>query len=157
MSPVTRADFKRYVRNSLIAFVLLVGAIGYALTTKPDVSTLEAGLVNACDRENILHAQTNTSDIVSFRLLSISGQTVLALAKSDPKNAKQHRLGARLLFDSARQLKITALTDCAEAVKRPEAYKYPVARPIGGAETGHVYTSVQKIVRQSEVLLRQDH
>ncbi len=150
---VTSEEFDRYIRGALLAFVLLTVAIGYALTTKPDTSALRDGLVSACQRERIGHAQSNVTGLVSFKILSLSGQREFALGKGDKANAKLHKQSAELLFEEASRLRITGLTECSKAVDSARSYRYPVAGPVGDPKTGQPTIEAKQIIEDSRRLL----
>lgn len=154
---LTCAEFRRWRRGALAGFLALTLGIGAALTTKPDTGALRAGLISSCQRVNILRAQSNMSDLVSFRILSLSAQREMKLSKGDPKNKRIHRNNATSLRIEAQRLTITALTECEPAVDDAKAYKFPIASSIGNVETGTVDPIVQLIVKDSERLLRRQN
>lgn len=154
MRYVTHQEFRRYVRGSMAAFVVMLASVGYVLSTKPDTGALRAGLVSSCERVNILRAQSNISDSVSFEILSLSGKREAALGKPGKPDAKLHKDSATLLFGQADKLTITGLTNCKLAVDSARTYKFPVASPIGVPETGDKMPMVDEIIEDSRRLLR---
>lgn len=150
---ITYEEFRTYIRGAVLAFVLLTTAIGYALTTKPDVGALRAGDIGACNGVNTLRAQSNISNFVSFRILSLSAQREDALGKKHEPGAKLHADSATLLFTEAKKPAITALTDCAKAVDNPRKYKFPTAGPIGDPMTGEPTKKSAQILADSQRLL----
>ncbi len=150
---VTFEEFRTYIRGAVLAFVLLTVAIGYALTTKPDVGALRAGDIGACNGVNTLRAQSNISNFVSFRILSLSAQREFALGKKGDSEAKLHAKSAKLLFSEAKKPAITALTDCKQAVDNPRKYHFPTAGPIGDPMTGKPTERSARILTDSQRLL----
>jgi hypothetical protein len=152
---ITRRELRKYVRGATIGFLVMLSSVGYALSTKPDYGTLRSGLVSSCNRVNVLRAQSNLSDTVSFKILASATQRERALVKGDPENAKIHRRNAVELGAQLEQLAITKLTDCGPAVNDPNHYVYPIAVPIGDPDTGKLKPGVEKIVAQSRARLAQ--
>ncbi len=150
-SAVNRS-LRKWAFGAGIAYVLILVALFLAL--KDGQNNLKDGLTGSCDRVNVLRAQSNGSDLVSFKILSLSGQREAALAKTDTENAKTHLDSAKGLWEQARNLNVTKLTDCDQAVKHPDKYVAPVAGPIGAPETGETWPGVQKLLDQSQDYLR---
>lgn len=138
---VTRKEFRRYVRGALAAFCIMLSGVGYVLSTKPDTEAQRTAFIEACNNENILHAQSNITALVSFKILSLSGQ--------------RNKEARAILWPEARKLRITGLSDCVEATDNSKRYNYPVANPIGDPTTGEPSAQVQAIVVQSRRLLKE--
>lgn len=149
-----RKALKRYSLGASIAFLVLFA--GLAIAGKTYVDRLHNGLVGSCNRVNVLRAQSNLSDTVSFNILSISGQREKALVKLDKEAAAQHRKSSNALFKEARKLTITKVTNCEEAVDSPDHYVTPIAGPIGNPATGKLDPGVARVIRDSEDLLRRE-
>ncbi len=138
---VTQAQLRKYARSAVVGFVGLLAAVTFVLGTKPDVQAQRTAFISACENENILHAQSNITALVSFKILSLSGQ--------------QSRRARAVLHPEAGKLRITGLTDCEEATDNPRSYVYPAANEIGDPATGVVNPDVQTIVAESRRLLRE--
>lgn len=143
-----------YVRSALVGFAILLFGVGYAIQGKSTTSELRAGLLSSCARVNILRAQSNTSDNVSFKILALSAQRERSLAtlSHGPEHAT-HVKSARLLSDQAAHLTITGLTDCKQAVDNAENYAFPVANPVGNPISGKTTVTAQRIIDKSQSLL----
>jgi hypothetical protein len=153
-----RDAVKTYSRGAVVGFLLLFGGVGYAIHGKTDGPTLKAGLDNACQRVNILRAQSNVSDLVSFNILALSARREMELAEA-PAAAEAgtrsiHKRSAALLAAEANKLTITGLTNCPLAVNRPKTYRFPIANPVGDANTGQTTAKVRTIISDSRELLR---
>lgn len=147
------SGLKRWSIGAAVVYVVIVGAVWLALKDGQD--SLRAGLQGSCERVNVLRAQSNGSDLVSFKILSISGQRESALAKTTTGvESKTHRISAFGLWDQATHLRVTKLTDCRHAVDDPAHYKTPVAGPIGDPHTGELSPGVKKVVDASNVYLK---
>lgn len=154
----TRAARKvlhRYTRSALIGFFILLAGVGFALSQTAGLNDLEKRDVRLCERLNIVRAQSNVSDSVSFAILSNSGRREFALAKGDPDNAKLHADSAEELFAQAQKLTVIDLTDCQKALD--PKYDYPLAGPIGNPRTGEYAPGVQAVLDKSVELQRQAH
>lgn len=143
MSVIERvfAWIRQHVRGPLVAFILLFVATLYIFA---------GDQTNACNRLNIVRAQSNIGNSVSFNILSNSGRREQALAKSSrtPEMAKIHRESADGLLGQAQRLTVTALTDCGNALN--PRYNYPLAGPIGDPADGTLAPEAAKIIRESE-------
>lgn len=146
-----RKALKRQAIGAAIGFLVLFG--GAFGATRATLNTVHEGLVGSCNRVNVLRAQSNLSDTVSFNILSLSGRREHALVKLDSTAAKEHRQSAEGLFDQARSLTVTGITNCEEAVDHPAAYRPPIATPLGVPETGKLSPGVAKILADSKKLL----
>lgn len=148
------SGLKRWSRRAAGAYVLLLVALVFI--GRGYIERLHDGLAGSCHRVNVLRAQSNASDYVSFKILSLSGQREAALAKTSksPAVAHVHNKSAQGLWDQARNLTVTQMTDCEQAIEHPDSYKTPVAGPIGSPESGTTYPSVQKVLDQSRQYLR---
>lgn len=142
---------RRYVRRSAAGFVVVI--VGLAFAGNAYLHELEHGLTRTCERVNLLRAQSNTSDAVSFQILSISAQREAKLAKTEPINRKTHKQSADVLAQQALNLTVTGFTDCEQAVGAPDSYAQPIANPIGEPTTGKLNTGVSTILRRSHALL----
>lgn len=141
-----------YVRRATAGFLILL--IGLVFAGRGYVGALHDGLVGSCDRVNVLRAQSNSSDLVSFHILSISAQREAALAKADNAGTQSaHKRSATLLFDQAGKLTVTGLTDCEKAVGDPSHYAAPVANPIGDPTKNKLNDGVRQIEVDSQRLL----
>lgn len=154
---------KRYMRSSLAGFVVLAAGLALAIHGNAEVAheakqasaaaattkSLKSAAFSECKRVNILRAQSNVSNDVSFVILSASAQRELTLAKKPPSSAVHRRSGLVLASQAAR-LKVTRLTDCARAVNQATDYKFPLAGPIGDALTGKQHKGVKDILVESE-------
>lgn len=151
-----RKALKGYVKGALVGFALLAGGMGVAIHQTAGIDTLDARSSNACERLNIVQAQSNVSNTVSFVILSNSGQREAALAaQSSIKKAgtaKIHSTSAAGLFAQADRLAVTDLTDCGLAAGK--FYAYPLAGPIGQPRTGDLTKGVKQIVWKSERIIR---
>jgi hypothetical protein len=140
----------------LLAFLILSCATAYGINTiyNASVENLREGLRGSCQRVNILRAQSNVTDVVSFRILSISGKREFELAKRASGNVQSLREeSANLLFGQAAVLTITDLTDCERAIRDPDNYYHPTANPIGNPNTGNLTPVSERILRDSQNLL----
>lgn len=146
---------KKQARVAAVGFVLLFG--GLFVAGKAWTDTLHDGLVGSCDRVNVLRAQSNGSDLVSFRILSLSGQREASLAEgSKDSESKTHSDSAKALFGQAKLLTVTQLTDCERAVDHPKSYDTPIAGPIGDPATGELNQGVKRALDASAALLKQE-
>jgi hypothetical protein len=147
-------SLRRFRNQALIAFVVLLGGLAFA--GKAWIGELQDGLRGSCDRVNVLRAQSNLSDSVSFNILSSSGIREKALAKSSPTKGerKTHNDSAEALFREADKLTVTVLTNCERAVDEADKYKTPVAGPIGEPRTGEFTEGVQHVLDDSIDYLR---
>lgn len=145
---------KRYVKRdrrwrigATAGFLILLGGVGYAIQGKTDDATLTGRDHRICERLNIVRAQSNVSDSVSFNILSISGRREKALIKGDPRNAALHRQSFKVLTGQAGKLTVTDLTDC-DAALDPK-YNYPLAGPIGDPAKGKLSPEAKEILDRS--------
>jgi hypothetical protein len=145
---------KKYMVGSSLAFVLLLGGLAFAGNAW--IEELQSGLHGACDRVNVLRAQSNLSDSVSFTILSSAAQRETRLVKGDPKNASTHQRSADVLAGEAKRLTVTRMTDCDRAVSDPDSYSTPSAGPIGDPLTGERNEEVEEILLESEAMIRND-
>lgn len=144
---------KRWAVGATIAYLVLLGGVFIALFGQQQ--RLQEGLDGSCDRVNVLRAQSNSSDLVSFRILSYSGQREARLARlTTGEEAEAHRSSAQALFLQAQKLTVTALTDCKEAVQHPQTFKTPIAGSIGDPTTGKLNGGIQEIVDDSQSYVR---
>lgn len=145
--------FKDQRNRALAGFLILLVGVGYALGQTVSEGQLYDAQINACERVNVLRAQSNLSDLVSFNILSVSTQREYALAnqiKSNKKAYTTHKSSADLLADQARELRVTKLTDCSKAVNHPKGYHFPLAGPIGEPTTGKLNPDVVHIIAGSQ-------
>jgi hypothetical protein len=111
--------------------------------------------MGSCNRVNVLRAQSNLSDTVSWKILSDAGQRELSLAVTDvPETRKAHVKSAATLLEQASTLTATGMTDCAQAVEDPLGYKQPLARPIGDPRTGKVSPRAQAVLDSSHDVIQ---
>lgn len=146
-----RKALKKQALGAAVGFLVLFG--GGAVAGRAYLHTLHQGLVGSCARVNVLRAQSNLSDTVSFQILSISGRREAALVKLDPHAAGQHHKSALALFTEAKKLTITKPTNCEQAVGDPDHYSTPIAGPIGDPTTGKMNPGVMRAIRDSQNLL----
>lgn len=149
-------------RPALIGFLILAVGLAFAFSAastadknanialKRDVKREVA--VNSCQRVNLLRAQSNVSNDVSWTVLSVSTQRELALAQKGSQQRSIHKRSAMLLDRQAHRLDVTPLTDCAKAVAvdRSHPYFFPGAHEIGNPATGVKDTEAQRTVHASE-------
>lgn len=150
---------ERKNRNSRRRFLIgyLALGLGTVFAANQSANSQHAGLVSSCQRVQILRAQSNISDAVSFRILSISAQRERQLAKTDNRSTrKAHTRSARLLEAQAGQLTITGLTNCPKAVDEATTYKFPVASPVGNPRKGKLSPDAKRILIQSQALLERE-
>jgi hypothetical protein len=146
---------RRYVRAALIGYAVLFAGMGYAIHDNINASDLRAGLISSCERVNILRAQSNTSDAVSFRILSISAQREHTLSQSDVAATRRtHSRSFKLLAEQAGQLTLTGLTDCSEAVDHAKNYNFPTAHPVGDPLSGKLSQTTKEIITASRQVLQ---
>lgn len=144
---------RRWAFGATITYVVVLAAVAWGLKDGQD--SLREGLQGSCERVNVLRSQSNGSDLVSFKILSLSGQRESALAKTGPKSeAKTHRDSATGLWAQATHLRVTKITDCVHAVDDPAHYKTPVAGPIGDPKTGELYSGVKQVLKDSHAYLK---
>lgn len=140
---------RRYSAAALVGFLVLVAGLAYAISQTADIDDLDARTVSTCERINILRAQSNVSDAVSFTVISQDASRVLAVAASrGPEYERILRDSAASLRTQAKRLTVTPLTDCNDA--RSPRFRYPLSGPIGDPQTGELFPGVKEIVRQSE-------
>jgi hypothetical protein len=149
-----RRAANRVLRKAAVGFAILL--FGLLFAGNAWKNQLHDGLKGSCSRVNVLRAQSNGSDLVSFRILSISAQREAILAKKDKANAATHSKSAKGLASEAQRLTVTRLTDCEEAVNDPDHYSTPVAGPIGDPKTGELSEGVKQTLIDSEKLLRKE-
>jgi uncharacterized protein HemX len=139
----TRKALSAWLRGAAVAFALAIGGTGYAVhevdraSHKADVQAqqrLDQAVWGSCRRLNILRAQSNLSDAVSFRVLTQAA-------------------GGRFRH-FASNLRVTPVTNCEQAVKNPSTYRAPVATPIGDTTTGKLRPEVVRILRDSVAYLK---
>lgn len=151
---ISRRDFRRYIVGALIGYLLLASGVGVALhdtaAQKADVALVRSGLVQTCERVQVLRAQSNVSDSIVYTILSTSAKRELALAKADPQNRSTHLTSGRTLATQAARTTVTPLTDCKQAVGNPRHYVYPVAESLGDPDTGAITPEARKVVALSE-------
>lgn len=131
----SRRVLRQYVRRATAAFLAVI--VGLSFAGYAYLETLKDGLENSCARVQIVRAQSNVSDSVSWTVLT---------AQATAADSERFR-------GEADKLTITALTDCKAAVDNPGDYKFPVASPIGDTETGQMYGDSAQIISASEALL----
>jgi hypothetical protein len=162
-----RAEVRRYRNRSVIGFLVLLLGVGFAVRSNSHTAheaqaaareavstkTLLASNANECARVNILRAQSNISNDVSFVILSSAAKRELALAKADRPDRAVHAQSAHAFIQNAERLKVTALTDCDHAVNRPVGFSFPLAGPIGDPRTGKQAPGVKEILRASDALV----
>ena len=151
---------RRTMRSALVGFlILLVGVLGYSIAAQDALDskftqankTTAAGLTQSCKRVNILRAQSNLSDYVIWDILTASARRERFLAKNDvPGNKDAHLTSAVVFEQNAGKLTVTALTNCAKAVRVPDSYPYPEAGPLGDVKSGELTDNVQKIIEDSQ-------
>lgn len=145
---------RKYVRSATAGFLIVLAGAGYGLhTVDQDARTrdkaqvarqqalivrqqarLDAAVGGSCKRVNVLRAQSNLSDGVSFVVLTMGG---------DGRFSKE-----------AQQLRVTPLTDCRRAVRTPAFYRTPTAGPLGDPKTGKLRPKVARILRDSAAYLK---
>lgn len=148
----------KYTRGAVIGFLILIctTAILFALannqrtdlrraTTKVErdaatIDNLRQALNLACERVNVVRAQSNLSNSVSFDILS----GAIRRPGVDPQIVKSYPA-------EVTKLKVTKLTDCVRAVDTfPRShYRYPRPVLIGNPVTGKIAPGVPAILRQS--------
>lgn len=144
---------KKYVAGALVAYIVLLGGLFGVVKASQDV--LHEGLKGSCYRVNVLRAQSNASDVVSFKILSSSAIREAKLAKMGPASErKTHATSAHSLATEARTLTVTGITNCEQAVNDPEHYVTPVAGPIGEPTTGKLNVGVAKTIKDSHQFLK---
>src|SRR3954467_3667283 len=75
----TKKAVRSYTRRALIGFlILLLGGIGFGIA---QIQAINGRTERSCERLNIVRAQSNVSDSVSFYILSGSAIREEALAK----------------------------------------------------------------------------
>lgn len=147
-----RHAVRRFALKAAIAYLVVLGGVFVALQAQSQ--TLEDASMGSCHRVNVLRAQSNASDLVSFNILSLSGQREKMLAEQAGAGERQtHLASADALFEQAKKLTVTELTDCAQAVAHPTEYVNPIAGPIGDPSTGELSPDVEKIANASEAFL----
>ncbi len=151
--PITRFEFRRYVWGCVVAFVVILLSAGYVLSTKADINSLGYVAIANCDRVNILRAQSNLNDLVSFNILSAAAQGEVAEIKRDPRNAAIHRATADRYTEEANTLTFAALTDCPRAIKSPNTAEGQITAQIGNAKTGEIRPDIRVIIRASQKLV----
>lgn len=142
---------RKWARGAVVGFLILCVGSGVAISRTAGIDDLNARSHQVCERLNIVRAQSNVSDSVSFNILSQSARREDVLADLDT-NRGIHRESATTLAREAGRLTVTDLTDC-DAAQHPD-YDYPVAGPVGDPTTGELNVGVATIVAESEALLR---
>lgn len=165
-----RQAVRRYRNRSLAGFLVLLLGIGFAVHSngvtahRADEASKEAASVGAlrdasvseCQRVNILRAQSNISNDVSFEILSSAAQREAALTKATHGSEQAiHRASALSFVTNAGRLKVTQLTNCVLATHDAASYQFPFAGPIGNPRTGHHAPGIEKILRASDALVSQ--
>lgn len=144
---------KRWSIGATIVYLVIFAAVFLGLKDGQD--SLREGLQGSCERVNILRAQSNGSDLVSFKILSLSGQREDTLAKATTGAVAQtHRDSRDGLWAQAKNLRVTKITDCSRAVDDPANYKTPVAGPIGNPKTGELSPGVKRVIDTSIAYLK---
>lgn len=154
-----RKGLRRYTSRALIGFLVLFAAalFGFHDVNKRAVEAerqavardhlvlrrIDTAVFGSCRRVNILRAQSNLSDSVSFVVLANAGQAA-------EKNGNTEV--AKIYFMEASKLTVTPLTNCNTAVKTPTIYQLPKPGPIGDPKTGNLSPETDKIVRESTIL-----
>lgn len=148
-----------YIGGVLVAFLILAGGGGYGVYSSDINQThqLRAAAQGSCQRVNVLRAQSNLSDSVSFVILAQAGIREAALAQQGGKNAQLHAQSAMTFRAQVGRLRITAITDCNQAVDHPLTYRTPAAGPLGNPYTGQLNPHVSGILKQSAALVRHDN
>lgn len=136
---------RRYAIGATLAFLLLLG--GISLAGKAWLSELESGLKGSCDRVNVLRAQSNLSDTVSFMVLSDATKEARRVGREEKADSFALQAGS---------LTVTELTDCDVAVGNPEDYVTPIAGPIGDPGTGKLSPGVKEIIDASARLIERE-
>lgn len=150
-----------FIHKGLVGYIILAIGVGYAIHSSHNsaisegLRTIHSANIQSCQRVNVLRAQSNLSDSVSFTILSISARREFALAHKDlPKTRQTHLKSAKLLSVQARKLNVTKLTNCNLAVNHPQAYRYPLAGPLGNPLNGKLYPQIREILQDSEHYVR---
>lgn len=155
---------RRYTVRALIGFAILVagGATATVVTNdqRSDADRVTQTRINravrgSCRRVNVLRAQSNLSDKVSYSILVTAGGRETKLAKIGPQ-AELHRRSADQFFSEATNLRVTPLTDCEKAVDHPQDYRTPSAGPIGDPRAGTIDPLVASIIEDSKRLLMRE-
>ena len=146
---------RRYVISALIGYMILTG--GVVVAGNDADNRIHDGLINACERVNVLRAQSNISDGVSFNTLTAEGKRARQLATAPTTDGQKipratYRRYARRFEANAGRLTVTALTDCEGALKDPKRYNYPLARRLGDVKTGKLDPQARKILDESHKL-----
>lgn len=129
------------MNRSLIAYIVVVVGLlaGMWVYNADRNAKLEQAQLTICARLNIVRAQSNITDLATWRVLSLTVQ----------RNPK-----AKRLVQYADDMTVIRLTDCQAAVKRPG--KIPAALPqtIGDARTGKLLPTTQRIESASRSITR---
>lgn len=148
-----------FLRKPVVGYMIL--AVGILLAvffyTNTVNEKLREGLASSCQRVNILRAQSNLSDNVSWTILSASAAREKKLAATEPQNRKTHKSSYHILSKQASNLTITPITDCDKAVNEPKSYVVPKAHSIGDKKTLKQRPEVAKILSESKALLRAEN
>lgn len=157
------AKLRRYTVRALVGFALLIG--GGVIATKitnnqraaADHATqtrIDKAVQGSCRRVNVLRAQSNLSDAVSYSILVAAAEREQSLAADGMPDV--HRQSAHQFRVQATRLRVTPLTNCAKAVRRPAFYRTPSAGPIGDPHEIAINPKVERILDDSERLLARE-
>lgn len=142
----------------ILAYLILGFGVAVALHNTASAPQLRGGLINSCERVNVLRAQSNLSNSVSFTVLSNAAIREIRLARTVPKTSKFYKIhikSADGLVQASRRLFITDLTDCTLAIKDGVKYPFHASEPIGDARTGRLFKASDKILADSQTYLKQ--
>lgn len=149
-----------FFKQPLVGYAILVVGILLAVYfySHSVNDNLRDGLLSSCERVNILRAQSNLSDTVSWSVLSSAAEREQALIKKDPDAAPAHRKSADALSNQSNGLTVTGMTDCKAAVSRPRTYNIPQAIYIDDLYTPEAKVSpeAQKVINASRKTLSED-
>lgn len=148
-----------FFRRPIVGYIVLTIGILLAVFTYTDHvnDKLRDGLASSCERVNILRAQSNISDAVSWKTTISILQREQRLAHTDnPATRIAHEKSATSLSNQASLLTVTAITNCDKAVNSPANYNFPNATKISAKNPTDMNPNVPKILSDSKKLLRSE-
>lgn len=147
-----------FLRKPVVGYLILTIGILLAvyIYTNSVNDNLRDGLQSSCQRVNILRAQSNLSDAVTWTILASAAKREQSLIYKDKDAAEEHKNSAQSLTNQTDNLTVTGMTDCKSAIERPRTYNVPKAVRIGNVRTIEISPEARKIIKASMIAQHDD-
>lgn len=130
------------VNRQLLAYIVVVVGLmaGLFVYSRDQNEKLTSAQLTICDRLNIVRAQSNISDLASWRVLS-------ATIQANPDRAIR-------FATQANDMTVIPLTNCKRAVSDPGHFPAALPQRIGDPETGELRPQTHEIEAMSRRITR---